>query len=67
VIQLRPQEKEPSVLLQFIFGFCLINGLPLHVRGTVAAAAFQRDDVIDNIARTAIRFFQILQLLFIAA
>jgi len=34
----------------FVFGFCCRDGLPLHVGGSVRAAAFERADVIYDVA-----------------
>ena len=41
--------------LPLVLGFRIFDGLPLHVGRCVGTTAFQRHDVIDHSARSAIR------------
>ena len=41
--------------LGLVFGVAIRDGLPLHIRWDVGSATRERHDVIDHVARTAMR------------
>ena len=53
---LKRRKKTPRLLhLVLLFGH--LGGLPLHVSGTIRAAAFERFDMVNDITRTSTGWF----------
>ena len=44
--------EQPAPALRLVLRLALRDGLPLHVEGSLRAAAFERIDMIDHVAGT---------------